>query len=98
MGEKFRLWHRLAGTTPSTNLTANVTRVEELAVEIFNSFSNLETGQLQELFRSQNGYATPRVDVRAAVFRDHRLLMVRERSDGGLDFTRRLGGRRGFAI
>ncbi len=43
-------------------------RFEELAVEIFNSFSNLETGQLQELFRSQKGYATPRVDVRAAVF------------------------------
>lgn len=58
-------------------------RFEELAVEIFNSFSNLETGQLQELFRSQKGYATPRVDVRAAVFQDHRLLMVRERSDGG---------------
>lgn len=28
------------------------------------------------------GYATPKVDVRGAVFRDGRILMVRERSDG----------------
>lgn len=35
-----------------------------------------------ELFAVQHGYATPRVDVRAAVFREHRLLLVRERADG----------------
>jgi len=31
---------------------------------------------------SEKGYATPKVDVRGAVFRDGRILMVRERSDG----------------
>ncbi|HTP88447.1 MAG TPA: NUDIX hydrolase [Bryobacteraceae bacterium] len=36
----------------------------------------------EELFAAQQEYATPKVDVRAAVFRDGRLLMVRERSDG----------------
>lgn len=35
-----------------------------------------------ELFARERGYATPRVDVRAAVFRENRLLLVRERSDG----------------
>jgi ADP-ribose pyrophosphatase YjhB (NUDIX family) len=35
-----------------------------------------------ELFRREGGYATPRMDVRAAVFRDGRILMVQERSDG----------------
>jgi ADP-ribose pyrophosphatase YjhB (NUDIX family) len=34
-------------------------------------------------YHSQLGYATPKVDVRAAVFQDGRLLLVRERSDGG---------------
>jgi ADP-ribose pyrophosphatase YjhB (NUDIX family) len=29
------------------------------------------------------GYATPRVDVRGAVFQDNKLLLVRERADGG---------------
>jgi ADP-ribose pyrophosphatase YjhB (NUDIX family) len=36
-----------------------------------------------ELFRQDTGYATPKVDVRGAAFRDGRVLMVREVSDGG---------------
>jgi len=35
-----------------------------------------------ELFAAGQGYATPRVDVRAAVFKENRLLLVRERADG----------------
>jgi ADP-ribose pyrophosphatase YjhB (NUDIX family) len=34
------------------------------------------------LFGNDKGYATPKIDVRGAVFRDGRILMVRERSDG----------------
>jgi ADP-ribose pyrophosphatase YjhB (NUDIX family) len=34
------------------------------------------------VFASERGYATPKVDVRAAVLREDRLLLVRERSDG----------------
>jgi ADP-ribose pyrophosphatase YjhB (NUDIX family) len=34
------------------------------------------------LFASERGYATPKVDVRAAVFQENRLLLVREREDG----------------
>ena len=33
-------------------------------------------------FAAQPGYATPKVDVRAACFRDGKLLLARERSDG----------------
>ncbi len=35
------------------------------------------------LFQRDDGYATPKVDVRAAVFRDNRILLVRERADNG---------------
>ena len=35
------------------------------------------------LFAAEAGYATPKVDVRAAVFQDGRLLLVREVEDGG---------------
>jgi len=35
-----------------------------------------------ELFTASHGYATPKVDVRAAVFQDNGLLLVREREDG----------------
>jgi ADP-ribose pyrophosphatase YjhB (NUDIX family) len=40
------------------------------------------TALAAELFAAGHGYATPKVDVRAAVFRDDRLLLVREREDG----------------
>jgi ADP-ribose pyrophosphatase YjhB (NUDIX family) len=35
------------------------------------------------LFALETGYATPRLDVRGVVFQDGRLLLVREREDGG---------------
>ncbi len=36
----------------------------------------------EEWFAREHGYATPRVDTRAAVFNQNRLLLVRERADG----------------
>jgi ADP-ribose pyrophosphatase YjhB (NUDIX family) len=38
--------------------------------------------RIEEIFAAQKGYATPKVDVRAAVFREERILLVQERSDG----------------
>jgi ADP-ribose pyrophosphatase YjhB (NUDIX family) len=38
---------------------------------------------LMNAFTAQVGYATPHIDVRGAVFRDGKLLMVRESQDGG---------------
>lgn len=38
---------------------------------------------LERLFLAQEGYATPKIDVRGAVFREGGLLMVRERADEG---------------
>jgi len=39
--------------------------------------------QIRAAWQFEAGYATPKVDVRGAVFRDARVLLVRERSDGG---------------
>lgn len=36
----------------------------------------------RRLFAAQDGYATPKVDVRAAVFREGRVLLVQEAADG----------------
>jgi ADP-ribose pyrophosphatase YjhB (NUDIX family) len=59
------------------------TRLTEIAAEIVSEHSNLDYSQVPEEFKSPIGYATPRVDVRGAVFHDNRLLLVRERMDGG---------------
>jgi ADP-ribose pyrophosphatase YjhB (NUDIX family) len=39
--------------------------------------------RLLGLFAAERGYATPKLDVRAAIFRDGRILLVKERADGG---------------
>ena len=57
-------------------------RLAEIAAEILEEHSNLNEKQIERLFFEQKGYATPKVDVRAAVFQDGKLLLVRERMDG----------------
>jgi ADP-ribose pyrophosphatase YjhB (NUDIX family) len=44
------------------------------------------TALAARLFAAEVGYATPKVDVRAAVFQNDRILLVREISDGGWTF------------
>lgn len=58
-------------------------RLTEIAAEIVSEHTNLAFTKMNEIYQAQIGYATPRVDVRGAVFRDGKLLLVRERSDGG---------------
>ncbi len=58
-------------------------RLMDIAAEMAAGHTGIEARTLVASFRAQIGYATPKVDVRAAVFRGGRLLLVRERSDGG---------------
>ena len=58
-------------------------RLAEIAAEIIQEHSGLDTELLVDVFNAQIGYATPRVDVRGAVFQAGKLLLVRERADGG---------------
>ena len=45
------------------------------------TYSNVEPSYVLDLFQREVGYATPKVDVRGAVFRGDTLLFVRERED-----------------
>jgi ADP-ribose pyrophosphatase YjhB (NUDIX family) len=58
-------------------------RLMEIAAEMIAGNIDVPFQSLLDSFRAQIGYATPKVDVRAAVFRDGKLLLVRERADGG---------------
>lgn len=58
-------------------------RLSEIAAEIIAEHSNLDQSGLVDLFNEQIGYATPRIDVRGAVFLDGKLLLVREILDAG---------------
>jgi ADP-ribose pyrophosphatase YjhB (NUDIX family) len=58
-------------------------RLMEIAAEMISDHSGIDLLPLTKAFHSQIGYATPKIDVRAAVFQDEKLLLVRERLDGG---------------
>ena len=58
-------------------------RLNEISAEIISSHVDMENSELIKIFNQQVGYATPRIDVRGAVFQAGKLLMVRERLDGG---------------
>ncbi len=53
-----------------------------IAAEIMATYSNVEHSYILDLFAQEVGYATPKVDVRGAVFRDDTILLVKEREDG----------------
>jgi ADP-ribose pyrophosphatase YjhB (NUDIX family) len=58
-------------------------RLAEIAAEMVAEHTDLENAQVIHIFNQQVGYATPRVDVRGAVFQEGKLLLVKERQDGG---------------
>ncbi len=73
-----------SGITYSTN-QYDLERYEalrEIAAEIMAAGSDAAIDPIRDLFAAQSGYATPKVDMRAAVFRDGRILLVEERADG----------------
>lgn len=56
--------------------------LRKLSVEIMNEYTDAGEDKITELFAREEGYATPKVDVRGVVFRDGKILLVKERSDG----------------
>ncbi len=56
-------------------------QVRQIAAEILATHSTLEPNQILDLFKREDGYATPKVDVRAAVFQHNQILLVKERED-----------------
>jgi ADP-ribose pyrophosphatase YjhB (NUDIX family) len=57
------------------------TRLAEIAAEIMHSYTGLPAADLTANFLEQPGYATPKIDVRGAVVRDGKVLLVQERVD-----------------
>ncbi len=58
-------------------------RLMEIAAEIVHEYSEIDFDVLLKAFQAQKGYATPKIDVRGAVFYGDKLLLVRERQDNG---------------
>jgi len=46
-------------------------------------YAGIHMKVIEDLFAEQTGYATPKIDVRGAVFKQSKILLVQERSDPG---------------
>lgn len=60
--------------------TERYSRIRQISTEMVSSRSGLPVEKVTELFCGDTGYQTPKVDTRAAIFRDNKILLVRERN------------------
>ncbi|AGF58291.1 ADP-ribose pyrophosphatase YjhB (NUDIX family) [Clostridium saccharoperbutylacetonicum] len=57
-------------------------RIREISAEIMSSKSELTLEKVKDLFCSETGYQTPKIDTRAAIFSGEKILLVQETSSG----------------
>lgn len=57
-------------------------QVRDLAADIVSQCSDICLDRVKDLFCCEKGYQTPKVDVRAVIIEDGRILLVREQIDG----------------
>ena len=57
-------------------------QIRNLSVEIMQEHTDVSFEKIRDLFASETGYQTPKVDIRASVFKDDMILMVKEKIDG----------------
>ena len=55
--------------------------IGDIATRLLELQSNVVADAVRQAWFVEDGYATPKVDVRGAIFRDNRVLLVRERVD-----------------
>lgn len=56
-------------------------RLREIAAEMVAEKSNISLEKVKDLFCNEKGYQTPKIDTRAAIFKDNKILLVHE-NDG----------------
>lgn len=54
-------------------------RIREISVEMMASLVDLPVDRVRAVFASETGYQTPKLDTRAAILRDGRILLAQER-------------------
>lgn len=56
--------------------------LRDLSVKILSEYTEVDPGKVRMVFAAEDGYATPKVDIRAVVLQEGRILLVREKADG----------------
>lgn len=53
-------------------------RIREIAAEMINYKTDIPVDKVKDLFCNEIGYQTPKIDSRAAIFKDDKILLVKE--------------------
>lgn len=54
-------------------------RLSEMAAQIMSDYTDMPVNKAYDLFCSEKGFQTPKLDTRAAIFKDEKILLVKER-------------------
>ncbi len=57
--------------------------IQKIAADMLAENTPLSSQDFMDLFMQEAGYATPKLDIRGVIFKEEKLLLVRELSDGG---------------
>jgi len=57
-------------------------QIRTLAVEIMQEYTGVSSEKIRDLFAGETGYQTPKVDIRAAVIKNNKILLIKEKIDG----------------
>ena len=55
--------------------------IRKVSIDIMECYTDIEREKIKNLFAGETGYQTPKIDIRAAVFHENKILMVKEKLD-----------------
>lgn len=56
-------------------------QLQEIVAEIISNYTNHNFEEVKNYLSNETGYATPKIDVRGVVFKDNKVLLVKEKLD-----------------
>ncbi|MGF2716712.1 NUDIX hydrolase N-terminal domain-containing protein [Bacillus cereus] len=57
-------------------------QLRDISIAMMSHYTKTDWEVVEDLFASETGYQTPKVDIRAVIFQNEKLLFVKEKSDG----------------
>ena len=57
-------------------------QIRQISIDILHHYTDMEHKKIRDLFANETGYQTPKIDVRGAIFKEDKILLVREKIDG----------------
>ncbi|GGF23774.1 putative ADP-ribose pyrophosphatase YjhB [Halobacillus andaensis] len=89
MGDQWLSWAKQIQSTAQAGLSFSkdpydlerYRQLLELSAEIMAAYSHTSMESIVHLFHNEKGYQTPKIDVRGVVFKDNKMLLVKEKAD-----------------